>query len=277
MEALDQIMEPVREPMARFEGLFAEALGSGEPPLRDIVGYLLDSPGKRVRPLLVFLTASLFGDINERTDRVATFVEMLHTATLLHDDVVDGDTERRGKPSVNARWDNVSAILTGDFLLARALLLLSDSSDTDLLSEMLHTSLAMSEGELVQNHRRKNALTPEPLSEKLSEEAYLDIITHKTAMLMRSCCVAGALSVGAPAEQIPVIGDFGLRLGQVFQMRDDLLDADDLDSVAWAQRLLPGTLSSALESLNILSVAGRDPAILLALRKLALFCAQRSL
>ena len=189
---LDCIAAPVKACMARFESDFAAALGVSEMPMQVIVDFLLDTPGKRFRPLLVFLVASLCGEVNGQTRRVASFVEMLHTATLLHDDVVDGDLERRGKPSVNARWDNLSAVLAGDYLLARALLLLSDPQDAAILSEMLQTSLTMSVGELVQHQRRKECLAKEPVevpsrenivSESLPEEAYLDIITHKTARL----------------------------------------------------------------------------------------------
>ena len=283
---LDCIAAPVKVCMARFESDFAAALGVSEMPMQVIVDFLLDTPGKRFRPLLVFLVASLCGEVNGQTRRVASFVEMLHTATLLHDDVVDGDLERRGKPSVNARWDNLSAVLAGDYLLARALLLLSDPQDAAILSEMLQTSLTMSVGELVQHQRRKECLAKEPVgvpsrenivSESLPEEAYLDIITHKTARLIRSCCVAAALSVGAPQKLVEGLGRFGLLLGQVFQMRDDVLDADDPQTAACAEKLLPQYQSLAMEALDSLSPMAQHPEYLASLRSLTTFCATRSL
>ena len=283
---LDRIAAPVKACMARFESDFAAALGVSEMPMQVIVDFLLDTPGKRFRPLLVFLVASFCGEVNGQTRRVASFVEMLHTATLLHDDVVDGDLERRGKPSVNARWDNLSAVLAGDYLLARALLLLSDPQDAAILSEMLQTSLTMSVGELVQHQRRKECLAKEPVgvpscenivSESLPEEAYLDIITHKTARLIRSCCVAAALSVGAPQKLVEGLGRFGLLLGQVFQMRDDVLDADDPQTAAFAEKLLPQYQSLAMEALDSLSPMAQHPEYLSSLRGLTTFCAIRSL
>lgn len=310
MPELNSIIEPIKSHLARFEDLFAATLSSGEGPVQAIMEHLLDTQGKRLRPILVFLTASLFGEVNDQTYRVATFVEMLHTATLLHDDVVDDATFRRGKPSVNAQWDNLSAVLAGDYLLAKALLTLSNPDDSAILSEMLQTSLSMSEGELLQNQKRhtppatpSNSLTfPATSSSFLSKEEYLSIITHKTAMLMRSCCVAGAMSVSVPLVSsvpsspsssslpnlLPLIADFGLNLGLVFQMRDDLLDADDPAATAWAERLLPDYTSKTLAFLDALATSldssrlssslspFPNPEIMASLRSLVLFCAHRS-
>ena len=283
MPELNSIIAPIKSHLARFEALFAASLSSGESPVQAIMDHLLDTHGKRLRPILVFLSASLFGEINDQTYRVATFVEMLHTATLLHDDVVDEATVRRGKPSVNAQWDNLSAVLAGDYLLAKALLTLSNPDDSAILSEMLQTSLSMSEGELLQNQKRRTP--PTTPSNSLSKEEYLSIITHKTAMLMRSCCVAGAMSVSVPSvlsvpssPSLSLLADFGLNLGLVFQMRDDLLDAqqDGPQFSIHAQSLLPVYRQKALDSLSHLSPLTSHLSSLTSLRDLTLFCASRT-
>ena len=276
---MDDIIKPIEEPLARLELLLADSLDASTVPMKEIMDFLLDAKGKRLRPILVFLTAQLFGEINEQTYRVATFVEMIHTATLLHDDVVDKATVRRGKPSVNAQWDNASAVLAGDYLLAKALLLLSNPDDSAILNEMLQTSLAMSQGELTHHHNsafltpnssllppNSSLLTPPsqlltPPSSLLTPNSslltpnYLSLITQKTALLLRTCCVAAAMSVNASEEQIRLVGDFGLNLGLVFQMRDDILDAEEDDSqyTPLAQDLLPVYLQKTLDSLNALS------------------------
>ena len=204
-----------------------------------IMQYVRSTRGKRLRPILVLLSAKLFGEVNERTLRAATFVEMVHTATLIHDDVVDDDDLRRGQASVKAQWDSRTAVLAGDYLLAQAMLLISLPDDHEILQEMLRTSAAMSEGELMQNSR------PLSLSKGRPENIYISIITRKTATLMRSCCAAGAMSVGATAEQVEQIAAFGLCFGQLFQMHDDILDADNPVTLACAQQLLPSHLQQA--------------------------------
>jgi len=300
MKALDEIIKPIEEPLARLELLLADSLDAPSIPMKEIMDYLLDTQGKRLRPILVFLTARLFGEINEQTCRVAAFVEMIHTATLLHDDVVDNDSLRRGKPSVNAQWDNASAVLAGDYLLAKALLLLSKPSDSDILNEMLQTSLAMSQAELTHH---QNSAFPTPHSSLLTPNSslltpnsplltpnsplltpnYLSLITQKTALLLRSCCVAAAMSVNASEEQIRLVGDFGLNLGLVFQMRDDILDAEEDDSqyASIAQDLLPVYLQKTLDSLNALSdsLSHLSPLTfnLSPLTSLVHFCATRTL
>ena len=242
-----------------------------------IMQYVLDTRGKRLRPILVPLSAKLFGEMNAQTLRSAAFVEMVHSATLIHDDVVDDDDQRRGRASVKAHWDNRSAVLAGDFLLAKAMLLLSHSNDHAILDVMLRTTAAMSEGELMQgavglSHcdcPNDDVNPPTQLSWYNSPTAhYLEIITRKTAMLMQSCCTAGALSVGATAEQIQHISDFGLNFGILFQLRDDLLDGENIEQ---AQTLLSGYYEKTLKAFE-----GLPPSeITETLKDLTVFCAER--
>ena len=238
--------------------------------------YVGDTRGKRLRPMLVLLSAKLFGQVNERTVRAAAFVELVHSATLLHDDVVDDDDERRGRSSVKAQFGNLSAVLAGDFLLAKAMLLLSAPGDHAILQEMLRTAAAMSEGELMQGtvglsyHGSRNGNRIESGCHDVTalQTQYLDIITRKTAVLMRSCCAAGALSVEATPEQVQQIADFGINFGILFQLRDDLLDGENMEQ---AQALLPVYHDKALQTLE-----GFPPSeIIEALRDLTVFCAER--
>ena len=179
--------------MELFEAEFAKVMSCETLPMDKVVRYVSGSKGKHLRPLLVFQTAKLLGEINDATRRTALFVELVHTATLIHDDVVDSSDTRRGQPSVNKRWDNMTAVLAGDFLLSKAMLLLSNPADHQILVEMLETALAMSEGELMQ--LRGESLEVKGESEAIQD--YLEIISRKTARLIRACCVGGALSVGA--------------------------------------------------------------------------------
>lgn len=234
---LEEITRPVAAELARFEAFFGDTLKADSEPMDSIMRYVRSTRGKRLRPILVLLSARLFGSVNSQTLRAATFVEMVHSATLIHDDVVDDDDLRRGQASVKARWDSRTAVLAGDYLLAQAILLISQSEDHNILQEMLRTSAAMSEGELMQNQKQEGF-------------DYLAIITHKTATLMRSCCATGAMSVGATAEQVEQVAAFGLCFGQLFQMHDDILDADSPETLACAQRLLPSYFEQAHAQLN---------------------------
>lgn len=265
---LSDIRRPVEKELQRFESELVESCSS-EAVSKSVLGSVLPmTEGKRLRPMLVFLFAKLFGDSNESTHRAALFVEMLHTATLIHDDIVDGSAVRRGKPAVHIQWDVPSAVLTGDFLLAKAMLLLSNDEDLPLLQELLVTILAMSEGELMQKRSKK--------LEARSKEEYLEVIQRKTAMLFRSCCVVGALSVHASSAVFPLIADFGLHLGFVFQMRDDILDQDDPASVAYAEALFPQYFEKAQTALNLLTPNVKDQESMVALEALLCFCAQRN-
>ena len=247
--------------LERFEKAFAAVMASDVVPMDDMMRYVSKVHGKRLRPRLVFLSAKLFGEVNDVTRRTALFVEMLHTATLIHDDVVDGSDTRRGQASLNAHTDNRSAVLAGDYLLAKAISQLSEPSDHPVLMEMLRTAMAMSEGELLQASSHRGD--------------YLNVIERKTARLIRACCVGGALSVHAPSEVIDKIGDFGLNLGLVFQMRDDILDNDDPTTSVLARQLLPEYLDKALNALDALTPFIKDKDAQNALRELTVYCAER--
>ena len=278
MKALSDIILPIAADLAQFEVFFEQTMKAETEPMDSIMRYVQESRGKRLRPILVLLSAKLLGEVNERTLRAATFVEMMHSATLIHDDVVDDADQRRGKASVKAKFGNHSAVLAGDFLLAKAMLLLSQPDEYNLLQEMLRTATTMSEGELMQNATRSLSLSKgrdkkvessigRPFDE-LRDLNYLDIITRKTATLLRSCCVAGAMSVNATSEQIGMMADFGLNFGTLFQLRDDLLDGENVEQ---AQALLPVYYEKALEGLE-----GFAPSeITVALRDLTVFCAER--
>lgn len=259
---MNDIIHPIAAELQQFEAFFEATLKAETEPMNTIMQYVHETKGKRLRPILVLLSAKLFGDANAQTLRAATFAEMVHNATLIHDDVVDDDDQRRGQSSVKAHFGNLSAVLAGDYLLAKAMLLIAN--DADILNEMLHTAAAMSEGELMQGTAR--------MADHVNTETpYLDIITRKTAMLMRSCCAVGAMSVGASEEQVRQISDFGLSFGQLFQMRDDILDADDAETTALAQRLLPDCLQKTLDVLRVFAPSE----IRTALEELTMFCAFR--
>ena len=261
MKNLIDIIHPSTTELQQFEALFEETLRADTEPMDSIMHYVLETKGKRLRPILVLLGAKMFGEINEQTLRAAAFVEMVHTATLIHDDVVDDADSRRGQTSIKAQFGNLSAVLAGDYLLAKAMLLLSHPDDHAILQEMLRTTAAMSDGELMQScpcHSEPcegiDTLTlqvrydmPSQSEANLWTTRYIEIITRKTAMLMRSSCVAGALSVNATEGQIQQIADFGLNFGILFQLRDDLNDGEN---TAQAEMLLPIYYNKTLNALK---------------------------
>jgi octaprenyl-diphosphate synthase len=277
MKPLEQIISPIAEDLKQFEAFFAQTLKADTEPMDSIMRYVGGTKGKRLRPILVLLGARLFGDVNEKTLRAAAFVEMVHSATLIHDDVVDQSDERRGRASVKTQFGNLSAVLAGDYLLAKAMLLLSQPGDSAILQEMLRTTAAMSEGELMQNTRslslskgrdiKDESPTGRPFDE-LRDLNYLEIITRKTALLMRSCCTAGALSVGATPKEVQRISDFGLNFGILFQLRDDLLDGENMEQ---AQALLPVYQEKTLQALDTFAPSK----IVETLKELTVFCAER--
>jgi octaprenyl-diphosphate synthase len=273
---LNNIITPIAAELAQFEVYFEQTMKAETEPMDGIMHYVQESRGKRLRPILVLLSAKLLGEVNEQTLRAATFVEMMHSATLIHDDVVDDDDERRGRSSVKAQFGNLSAVLAGDFLLAKAMLLLSAPGDHAILQEMLRTAAAMSEGELMQGtvglsyHGSRNGNRIESGCHDVTalQTQYLDIITRKTATLLRSCCVAGALSVDATQEQVQQMADFGINFGILFQLRDDMLDGENVEQ---AQALLPVYYEKTLKVLE-----GFEPSeITETLRDLTMFCAER--
>jgi len=218
---IDHIKQPIVQELNLFESKFKEAMKSNVPLLDTIMTYIVKRKGKQIRPMFVFLSAKLFNGINDSTYRAASLVELLHTATLVHDDVVDDSDERRGFFSINALWKNKIAVLVGDYLLSKGLLLSVKNKDFHLLEIVSEAVEAMSEGELLQIEKTRNL--------NLSEEVYYDIIKKKTASLIASCCAIGAASSGASAEQIKQMHLFGEKVGIAFQMKDDLLDYGDSD------------------------------------------------
>lgn len=184
--------------------------------LDKIMSYIVKRKGKQMRPMFVFLSAGTCGPISEATYRGASLIELLHTATLVHDDVVDDANYRRGFFSINALWKNKIAVLVGDYLLSRGLLLSVDNQDFDLLKIVSSAVKEMSEGELLQIEKARNL--------DITEEIYYEIIRQKTASLIASCCAVGAASVGVENGQIEKMKLFGEKVGMAFQIKDDLFD-----------------------------------------------------
>lgn len=184
-----------------------------------IMNYIVKRKGKQMRPMFVFLSAGTCGTINESTHRGAALIELLHTATLVHDDVVDEANYRRGFFSINALWKNKVAVLVGDFLLSKGLLLSVENKDFDLLAIVSNAVREMSEGELLQIEKSRKL--------DMDEEVYFQIIRQKTASLIASCCAVGACSSGASPEIINTMREFGIKIGMAFQIKDDLFDYGD--------------------------------------------------
>lgn len=220
---VDQIKAPISYHMDEFEVKFKQSMKSSVPLLDKITGYIVKRKGKQIRPMFVFLSAQCVGEINESSYRAASLIELLHTATLVHDDVVDDSNERRGFFSVNALWKNKIAVLIGDFLLSSGLLLSLDNDDFHLLKIVSHAVREMSEGELLQIEKARKL--------DISEEIYFEIITKKTATLIAACCAAGVASVTDNKEQIALFKDFGTYTGIAFQIKDDLFDFGDDTSI----------------------------------------------
>ncbi len=214
--SLAEIRAPVENDLKEFRKYFRAAMRSEVKLLDRVLQYVLRQKGKQLRPTLVLLSARVCGDIDERTYRGAALVELLHSATLIHDDVVDEAEKRRGLFSINALWKNKIAVLFGDFLLSRGLLLALDFNDYDLLHTMSDAVRRMAEGELLQIDKARRL--------DLDEDTYFRIISDKTASLISACTVSGAVSVGASAETISQMRAFGEKLGLAFQIRDDLFD-----------------------------------------------------
>jgi len=213
---LSDTREPVRPHLEEFEKTFRNSMKSPIPLLNLITHYLIRRKGKQMRPLFVFLAAGICGKINERTQRAAAMIELLHTATLVHDDVVDDSHKRRGFFSINALWKNKIAVLLGDYLLSRGLLLSLDNDDFDLLKIVSEATREMSEGELLQIEKARRL--------DITEDVYFEIIRKKTASLIAACCKAGAASVGANGQELKRMHTFGELSGIAFQIKDDLFD-----------------------------------------------------
>ncbi len=216
MSKLDEIKRPIEKELDNFEAKFKSSMKSSVPLLDRITHYIVKRKGKQIRPMFVFFSANLCGGVSEATYRAATFVELIHTATLVHDDVVDNSYERRGFFSVNALWKNKVAVLVGDYLLATGMLLALNNEDFRLLKIISDTMKEMSEGELLQMEKARKL--------DISEDIYYEVIRQKTATLIASCCACGAASAGADEETVRRMRLLGEKIGMAFQIKDDLFD-----------------------------------------------------
>jgi octaprenyl-diphosphate synthase len=216
MNSLKEIKKPIEAHLKEFDKIFKASVKSNTSLLDIIMRYILKSKGKQMRPIIVIYSAGLFDNINVSTYRGASLVELLHTATLVHDDVVDDSYERRGRFSINAIWRNKIAVLAGDFLLSRGMLLAVESNDYKMLEVVSRAVKEMSEGELLQIEKARKL--------DIDEEIYYDIIKRKTASLLASCFAVGAVSANTDATTVEKMYKIGELLGMAFQIKDDLLD-----------------------------------------------------
>ena len=216
MFKIKDIKKPIEKEMSLFENKFKSSLKTSVPLLDKIMYYIIKRKGKQMRPMFVFLSAKLFGNINESSYSAASLIELLHTATLVHDDVIDESNFRRGFFSINALWKNKISVLVGDFLLSRGLLLAVEKNEFSLLKIMSTAVKDMSEGELMQIEKTRKL--------NITEDEYFEIIKKKTAALISACCESGASSSNTSDENIKTMSDFGEKVGIAFQIKDDLFD-----------------------------------------------------
>jgi len=220
---LNEISQPIKSELEKFNELFKQSLKSKVGLVDMVAKYIIRQKGKKIRPLLVLLSAKIAGGINERTYRGAVLVELLHTATLVHDDVVDNAEKRRGMWSINKVFKNKVAVLMGDYLLSRGLMIAVDGKDFDFLGVITNTVKRMSEGELLQIQKTRKL--------DIDEETYFKVISDKTASLLETCCHIGALSGTDNQEYHEAMRLFGLNMGMAFQIRDDILDYEGSTTV----------------------------------------------
>ncbi len=213
---MDFVKNIIGKELSTFEKKFEDAVRSNTPMLDRILKYIIKRKGKQMRPMFVFLSAKLIGEVNESTYRAAALVELLHTATLVHDDVVDESMERRGFFSINAIWKNKIAVLVGDYLLSKGLLLSTSHDDFMHLHILTDAVRQMSEGELLQIEKSRKL--------NLDEDVYFEIIRNKTASLLSSACAVGAYSTGKDEKKTELMRVFGQKVGIAFQIKDDLFD-----------------------------------------------------
>ncbi len=214
--SLKEISNPIKSELDRFDDIFKASLRSNVGLVDLVARYIIRQKGKKIRPLLVLLSSKISGGVTERTYRGATLVELLHTATLIHDDVVDDANKRRGMWSINALFKNKVAVLMGDYLLSRGLMISVDGKDYDFLGVTTNAVKRMSEGELLQIQKTRKL--------DIDEETYFKVISDKTASLLETCCSIGAMSTTDNKDYIEAMRNFGHSLGMSFQIRDDILD-----------------------------------------------------
>ena len=219
MDYLSKIKQPIEGDLNNFVRLFNESLTYGEGLLAQVLSHIRQRGGKRMRPMLVFLSARNYGNVSDVTQNAALGLELLHTASLVHDDVVDESSERRGQPSVNASYNNKVAVLVGDYILSTALLRVALSDNHRIVQHLADLGRTLAAGEILQLSNISN--------QEISENVYYQVIDKKTAVLFESCSVLGAISVGASEEEIEKARKFGHNIGMIFQIRDDIFDYYD--------------------------------------------------
>ena len=223
MDYLSAIKKPIQEELTRFIELFDAALVHHDGLLSQVLAFIKQRSGKRMRPMLMLLIAKNFGSVGEVTQHAAIGLELLHTASLVHDDVVDESRQRRGQASVNAFYDNKVAVLVGDYILSTALLHVSHTASQRIIGGLAKLGQTLSDGEILQLSNISNAT--------ISEEVYYEVIKRKTAALFEACTEMGALSVGASKEDVEAARAFGMNLGMAFQIRDDIFDYYDSSDI----------------------------------------------
>jgi octaprenyl-diphosphate synthase len=205
--------------MNNFVELFKQSLSQGDGMLESVLSHIRQRGGKRMRPMLILLTAKNYGEVSSVTQNAALGLELLHTASLVHDDVVDESDQRRGQPSVNAEYNNKVAVLVGDYILSTALLRVALSDNHEIVQELAELGRTLAAGEILQLSNISN--------QEISEDVYYQVIDQKTAVLFEACCKLGAISVGAPRDVIEKAAKFGHNIGMIFQIRDDIFDYYD--------------------------------------------------
>ena len=222
MLTVKEMMKPIESEMSEFEVRFRQSMKSKVPLLDKITHYIIRRKGKQMRPMFIFLTAKMLGTMNDRVYDAASLVELLHTATLVHDDVVDDANERRGFFSINALWKNKIAVLVGDFMLSKVLLLSIEKNNLRLLEIVARAVREMSEGELLQIEKARKL--------DITEEIYFEVIRQKTASLIATCCEGGAVAVDRE-DMAPTMRQFGELVGLAFQIKDDIFDYGTPDNI----------------------------------------------
>jgi octaprenyl-diphosphate synthase len=219
MDQLSLIKRPIEQEFNQFTELFQQTMTYNKGLLGEVLGHIRQRGGKRMRPILMMLIAKNYGRVTDVTQNAAIGLELLHTASLVHDDVVDESQERRGQASVNASFNNKAAVLVGDYILSTALLRVSFTNNQRIIQYLAELGRTLAAGEILQLSNIQ--------SEEISEDVYYQVITQKTAVLFESCAAIGALSAGASEEEVIKAGEFGKNLGIIFQIRDDIFDYYD--------------------------------------------------
>ena len=219
MDYLATIRRPIATEMNDFVVLFNESLTHGEGLLEHVLSHIRKRGGKRMRPMLILLSAKNYGEVSEVTQNAALGLELLHTASLVHDDVVDESSERRGQASVNASYDNKVAVLVGDYILSTALLRVALSNNHQIVQQLAELGRTLAAGEILQLSNISN--------QEISEDVYYQVIDKKTAVLFEACAGLGAISVGVNNEEVEKAKKFGHNIGMIFQIRDDIFDYYD--------------------------------------------------